>query len=580
MSTPRHAILRLLLLAAVAGMSATIGCGVPGPDGPADSFGLDLTPPPDAEIRGAVVFIVDGVNAGIFQDMLAAGELPAIDRYFARRGLYVPRATANTPSVTLANLTSLVTARFPGHHNITGINWYDRERHLWRDYATIAQKNTLDGDYTAENIYEQFPGEMTVSIFFQPHRGTTKFFENWTSAGPPYFFGWYEFVDRLTLFRFGEMMDLARERGEFPVITCAYLLAPDFQAYDHGVSSEEYRQALLHTDYQIGRVLGDMERAGLLESLYIALISDHSLLDVNEHFVLESFLREQGLDIAEKQLWEETDDQARKDYYERFPCVLYGSGDRYWAICLRKPIRGTDGEIAFEPWPIRPDAADLAKYPIAEGTTLDLPALLAARPEVDALAYAAGPNRCRVRNAHGEVEFHQPGGRRTPIFYRIVRGEDPLGWSQAVPAEYVGRVDGDTGEGADEMQWLEWTAMTQYPDLPAQILAYFRAPRAGDIAVFAAEGYDFNDVHQAGHGGLKPGDMHVPLLLAGPGITPQQRSTARTIDLTPTLLHLLGQTVPEGMDGRSLLPTQYPAVPETPVDGPMPESSPISPAGG
>ena len=102
-------------------------------------------------------------------------------------------------------------------------------------------------------------------------------------------------------------------------------------------------------------------------------------------------------------------------------------------------------------------------------------------------------------------------------------------------------------------QWLAATCATDYPDLPAQIVAYFRSHRAGDIALFAAPGWDFNTVNRAGHGGLRPGDMHVPLLLAGPGIAPGRLAATRTVDVMPTILHLLGRPVPPGLDGRPLV---------------------------
>ena len=202
------------LLASIAILCLLAGCGTPAADGPADTYGLDFTMPPDSELSGAVVFLLDGLNATVFEEMLDAGELPAIEKYFVRRGLYAPRAVANIPSVTLANLTSIVTGQFCGHHGIVGINWFDRNRLLWRNYETIAQKNTLDGDYVSSTIYEQFPDRTTFSVFYQAHRGATKFIENWMSASAPFYFGWYEFVDRLTLFRFNIIANVARERRE------------------------------------------------------------------------------------------------------------------------------------------------------------------------------------------------------------------------------------------------------------------------------------------------------------------------------------------------------------------------------
>jgi len=531
------------------------GCSVPGPDGRADSFGLDFSLPADAPRQGAIVFYVDGVNAEIFAEMLAAGELPAIQTYFVDRGMYVERAVANIPSVTLANETSFVTGRFPGHHGVTGVNWFDRGPLIWRDYETVAQKNTLDGDYIAPTLFEQFPDATTVSIFLQAHRGATKFVENWTSAGPPFFFGWFEFVDRLTLFRFNLVTDIARRRGRFPAVTVAYLLAPDFRAYGHGVRSEQYRQALRHTDRQIGRVLGDVKRAGLLDDIVIALTSDHALGEVERHFPLADFLGETvGLNIAPKRLWEQTPFEVRLAHYSKYQAVLYGSGDRYWAICLRRPIR-RDGEregkregktVGYEPWPLRPAPDDLADYPTKFGRR-NMPEVLVAQEAVDAVAYATGPNRVRVRRKAGEVEFRQDGGPGTPVSYHLVGGRDPFGWEGEVPAEML------DGSPHPPRRWLDVTAATEYPDLPAQIVAYFRAPRAGDLAVFAKPGWDFGTVNRAGHGGLRPSDMHVPLLIAGPGIPNSRPPTARTVDLTPTLLKLLGRPIPPGLDGKSLI---------------------------
>ena len=535
---------------------ASPGCGVPSAEGPAGSYGLDFSLPDGSPTDSAVVFIVDGVHAGIFREMLDTGELPALKRYFVDRGLYAPTAVANTPSVTLANLTSITTGQFPGHHGVTGINWFDRNRLLWRDYDSIAQKNALDGDYTAPTIYEQFPDRTTFSVFFQPHRGTTKFIENWMSAGPPFFFGWYRFVDRLTLLRFNKVMDFARQRREMPAITAAYLLAPDFHAYAQGVKSDHYRDALRHTDRQIGRVLGDMERAGLLDKIIIALVSDHSLGEVAAHFPIDRFLeRELELDLAPRRMRENVPFEWRSKHYRKYPAVTYGSGDRYWAICLRKPIvRGE--ELAYAAWPVRPAPADLSAYPIIppDGRhrtpawkTVDLLSRLTEPNAIDAVAYAVGANRVRVRRKAGEVEFRQPGGREAPITYHVITGDDPLRWAGKVDDEAL------VGRPLSPREWLAETCDTDYPDLPAQIVAYFRAPRAGDIAVFAAPNWDFRNSNRAGHGGLRPEDMHTPLLIAGPGVPKGTIRAARTVDLVPTILTLLKRPLPPHLDGQSLV---------------------------
>jgi arylsulfatase A-like enzyme len=46
--------------------------------------------------------------------------------------------------------------------------------------------------------------------------------------------------------------------------------------------------------------------------------------------------------------------------------------------------------------------------------------------------------------------------------------------------------------------------------------------------------------------------MFVPMILAGPGVPVGRVEEARTVDLMPTLLHLLGRQEPPGLDGRVL----------------------------
>ncbi|HDZ20362.1 hypothetical protein LCGC14_0019400 [marine sediment metagenome] len=522
----------------------SIGCSVPAAETPVGTFGLDFSSVPSDGGPAAMVFFVDGLNASVFEEMLTAGDLPAIQKYFVDRGLYAPRAVANIPSVTLANQVSVVTGQFPGRHGVVANKWFDRNALVRRNYETIDQKNTLDDDYTAATIYEALADRTTVSIFFQAHRGATKWFENRLSASPPFMMGWYEFVDRLTLWRLTEVIELAQQRRAMPALTVIYLLAPDFRGYGHGVDSDEYRKAIAHTDTQIGRVLADMDRAGLLDTMHIALVSDHGMTAVGGHFLLERFLRERvGLSVAGRWLWERMPFEQRLDAYQRHSAVVNITGDRYAAVSVRRPMRRDDGEPDFAPWPQRPGLEDVRIYPSPTGP-VDLPALLVAQEAVDVVAYAAGPGRVRIRRADGEVEFHQDEGG---IRYRVVEGDDPLGWAGRIDERLL------SGEPVSASEWLAATVETEFPGLPERIVAYFGAQRAGDLVVFAAPGWDFKSRFRSGHGGLSPAEMFTPMLLAGPGVPNERLAVAQTVDLMPTLLALLGGAAPEELDGVDLL---------------------------
>jgi len=537
-----YAVFLLLFIAALLQGCAAI------PDRRDRPFGFEYPPADYIKSKAAVVFFADGVNSAVFKEMLDAGELPNIKKHFVERGLYVERCTSNIPSVTLANQTSTVTGLFPGRHNITGINWFDRNRLIWRDYATVAQKNTLDGDYRAETIFEKLYGEVTFSIFFQAHRGATRFVENWTSAGPPYFFRWYHLVDRISLCRLEIVGDLSKKIGMFPVLTWLYLLSPDMQAYAHGVGSRQYREALIHTDAHIGRVVEDFEKEGIYDKLYLILTSDHGMTDVSRHLPMEKFLREElKLDAARKHLWEKTGFDRRLDYYRRYCAVISGSGERYIALYLRKPAEKTGGRVKFEPWVVQPSPEDFHNYPTKTGERIDLVERLIGEEAVDALAYSIDPNCVRIVRKEGLVEIRRPDRKSRSFSYNLIEGEDPLGYERDVPSEMLG------GKFFDSREWFRATAGTDFPEVIPQLLIYFDAPRAGDIVLFASPGWDFGKERKAGHGGIRADDMHFPLIIAGEDIEAKKIQSARQVDLVPTLLHLLDRPLDEKLDGANLL---------------------------
>ena len=572
-----------LLLAA--GVFFVAGCAAK-PDERRATFGIRFPPPAPSEKPSAIVFVVDGVNRDVFAQMLDEGRLPNLRKYFTDRGLFCERCVANVPGVTLPNETSIVTGLFTGRHGVMGIEWFDRNQLIERNYEEVAEKNLVDGDYRAATIFERLGDSTTVSLFHQAHRGATRFVENWMSAGPPFFFGWFGFVDRIALWRFDIVAQMAQAQGGFPALVMAYLLAPDMEGYRSGVSSDAYRGALEHADAHIGRILRDLEAAGRLEGAVLAFVSDHGMVDVARHWpIKEFFRRELRLAVPGEAPWETTRFENRLAYFDKYECVMEGSGDRYWAIYLRKPraaapekgalsVSGAAGQEtrranareyplrggspamadlrpdpprpAFENWLARPGPEDLRDYPTRDGKRINLVERLVAAEAVDLVAYRAAADKVHIVGKKGTMELDR--GPAGAVSCRIIQGDDPLGYAAAMPPSML------YGKPHTAQEWLEATADTEYPDLVPQIMAYFDAPRAGDIVVFAAPGWDFHKRNKAGHGGVRPGEMVTVMLLAGPGV-PHERRTApvRSVDLAPTLLDLLGRPVPADLDGRSLI---------------------------
>ena len=94
-----------------------------GQDGEVRADVLDFT---GGRPRHVVGFLFDGLNPNVLYAMAAAGEAPNVARLMAMGTAYEWGAMAGLPTVTLANHTSIITGRLPGHHGILHNAWFDR----------------------------------------------------------------------------------------------------------------------------------------------------------------------------------------------------------------------------------------------------------------------------------------------------------------------------------------------------------------------------------------------------------------------------------------------------------------------
>jgi arylsulfatase A-like enzyme len=161
---------------------------------------------------------------------------------------------------------------------------------------------------------------------------------------------------------------------------------------------------------------------------------------------------------------------------------------------------------------------------------------LLARESGDLAVVHVAPGLCEVHGrGRGHAEVRSREGR---LSYHRLSG-DPL---------HLGMdLDGLTANES----W-EATIATDYPDALVQVLAIADAPRAGDIILSAAPGWDLRTrwepmVHASGHGALHREQMLVPLVMSR---APRARPR-RTTDVFPSALDALGLAVPIGLDGES-----------------------------
>jgi RNA polymerase-binding transcription factor DksA len=179
--------------------------------------------------------------------------------------------------------------------------------------------------------------------------------------------------------------------------------------------------------------------------------------------------------------------------------------------------------------------------------------LLVAQKAVDAAMARTDTDRVLIVSKQGRATVERRVAADGTKQYRYcVETGDPLGYN-ANP-----KVAAVVASGfADAQTWLDATADTMYPDIVPQSVEFFDSPRAGQIIIFAADGWDFSDRDLGGHGSIMRYDMIVPMVFTGPDIAPGHLHTARIVDVMPTILDIMGlgdRTNRFGtLDGRSLL---------------------------
>ncbi|MCP4592373.1 MAG: hypothetical protein GY842_16695 [bacterium] len=483
----------------------------------------------------AVLLItVDGMAEPVMDDMLAAGELPHIASLIDN-GVRARRAICALPSLTYPNLTTILTGCRPSRHGIMGNKWFDRYslRHL--DYTTIATYRRADDDILVPTVYEHLGDAFTVSIQCAVRRGAGRKIDNWASSGLRWFVAGYEATDQLIPLRFDRIAREADRRGCWPVLIHAYFPGVDEVGHRHGCDSVRYRSALGNIDRQIGLMHQALGQADMASRTCTILVTDHSHTPVppDQWFDVAGWLGEQvGLRVQTTPVrGRRLADRER--IYAEVDAVVIAGGDRIAHVHLRGPGG----------WDEAPTAAQINR--LLGGSEADRKRRggqraneLPHQPGIEVVAV-------RTKSASGRfvVELYSPHGdalierRQTADGVRyqyVIADRDPLELDQNAPGE--GWYDGAT-----------WRAATQdcpFPGAVTGLAELFDSRRAGDVVLFASDGWDFTPGNRGGHGGLHARDTRVPMIFSGPMI---DRSAvidlARLVDVTPTILGLLDRPV-------------------------------------
>ncbi len=483
--------------------------------------------------RAAVIFFVDGLDRTRMMGLLEAGELPNINKYFVEGGVGVRHAVTSMPAITYPNSVSLLTGCFPGHHGIMGNLWFDRRTMEIPDYIHADSFRSVNKHFDRCTIYEVLHDHFTVSVQFHTRRGVTHTFDNLMPTAIDWYTHNFSAVDRRVGYTLTDVIRLANREQRWPTVMTYYFPGVDETGHRYSSASRPYDEALMTADHSIGIVCDAINASKLADRTYFVLTTDHAHVPTpaDRHFDLARWLeQEHDMRVRGKRLKSKSYDQRLKKLAQ-YDAILFTDAGRRALIHLR----GRGG------WYSRPEPEVVLEFVEA----------LSQLPAIGLTVWRDERSQVQARSHSGSAFIERKIEADTTLYRLKIDGTDPLGYStDPTLREFV------AAGWHDSRTWLAATIETAYPDFVPQVVEMFDSPRAGDIVLFAAEDWAF-DEWQGGHGSCLARDMHVPMYFAGPDLPAgAQIEYARNVDIMPTILDLLGEAHRlndiEPIDGRSV----------------------------
>jgi len=510
--------------------------------------------PPQFRIVGRPVvhLLMDGCRADVLYELADSGQLPNIKKYLVDRGTRVENAMASLTSTTFANISVQLTGKVPGHLDFPGNAWLDRKTFILRKINSARSVNRINTDITgptmAETIGKERPDAWCAVIEDTLTRGAryANPLREW--LGVCYFIRRWRLVDRFAIEAFHDVLLEANRRGTFPAHTFVHLIATDNTGHIFGPASQEYRDCIKHEDEQIGRLIRTFQAMGLADKICLVITADHGMAPVRDvqELILHDFITNSlGIRCAYEPVEEDKPIAQRQALLSQFRAVETTSGDRYCFVYLSNPDSNPQG---LGRWSVVPSIEQMRHFRNDSGNVVNVVETLRRQPAVDLICARDDHTDCHIYSRSGESIIRATGdiGARR-YAYSVKAGQDPLGY------ESVRLCSNDLSRFHTADEWFEATSASERPNSVPEIYDLFDSPRAGDLVLFAAPGWNFKDTYKGAHGAATRADMRIPMIIAGPGIRHGVLPRARAADLVPTFLDYMGIKSDVKFDGRSLL---------------------------
>lgn len=489
-----------------------------------------------------VILLIDGARGDLVHELAADGRLPNVKKLFIDGGLDVEHATTVFPTTSTNAYQSFMTGLFPGHAGIPYLARFSRSEKESIEYLSLKGIKVMNADLlnwyqlndpdipfrtTQGSLFDELGDLRTASIYATFQRGATiqKPYIPLHAAWDTFVIGDHEGIDALTA---RELQDLFKgPPDQIPHLNLVAFLSTDILAHQEGARSPRLMTHYETLDRMIGEFWDLVTRRGLADKTYLVLVGDHGNHDISERSYLRERLIRHGVAIRSRHM---------RPPYE---LAINARG----VSCAIISVAGPAG------WKSDPTLEDLRHVPTRKKGDMDLIDYLRKQPETDLLLVRNNRHHVRIFSATSESEVTQFwSGGRFWYSYRVLNGTDPLHYMD--DPKLARLITTPTPLTAD--QWLPLTATQQYGDAIVQIGQIFTDGRVGDMMIVPKREWVFRHEKANTHGSLLQDDIHIPIMMHGPTITPQKIPYGRSVDVMPTILSWFGRKIPQS-DGQDLL---------------------------
>ncbi|MCD4777028.1 MAG: alkaline phosphatase family protein [Candidatus Aegiribacteria sp.] len=461
-------------------------------------------------------YLIDGARPDVMKRLMDEEQLPNIRREVVEQGVFRTASSCFTSTTGPAYLPFLLGC-FPGTIDIPGIRWLDKKEFAAKRIGKyrLRSYNGIEGPWfnsdlptDRKTLHELFDNSRNIYSMITRSLGAdrdltrnTKLIRYLTA----------HLNDKWHRVDADGQKKLMKSLDDRPDFIFAVFPAVDSFSHIHDPFDDDTTQAYINVDGFIGEAVDKLKKQGRWGNTLLIISSDHGLTSTHTHLDLADFFIDRGRDTLRYPL-----------IFKSKPDVsVMISGNAMGHVYLHDTIQD------------RP----LYGSEVHDSMGSLLPELIE-REEIDFLCWRESNETFSVESSRGKALIV----KTTDGFKYLPDTGDPLGL-------------GEMSRPLSQMESLEVTMNSEYPDALVQIAQIFSSSRTGDVLVTSKNGYDLRDSwewpeHHGTHGSLCREHMIVPMIM---NRNDWMKREARTADFFPSILKWAGLEVPENIDGVSLV---------------------------